>query len=123
MQLTGSVPVLACSNIDDTLLFYQQALQFVIVNKRMSGDRLEWVYLRSGEVSLMLEAVASADTADDHDSRIYFYTDDVQRLHHYMKARAYPLSELRLTGYGMQEFDVRDPDHHAITIGQHVTEK
>ena len=121
MNLTGSIPVLACNNIDESLDFYQQALQFVIINQRKSQDRLQWVYLRSGDVVLMLES-CDADAAAGS-SRLYLYTDDVQRMHHYLKAKGYRPGSLRLTPYDMQEFDISDPAGHRLTIGQRVTEK
>lgn len=123
MQLTGSVPVLACKNIDATLDFYQQALQFVIVNQRKSVNALEWVYLKSGDVLLMLETSYSKCTTADSASRTDLYTDDVQRLHHYLKARGYEAGELKLTSYDIQEFDISDPDGHKLTIGQRNSEK
>lgn len=122
MQLIGSVPVLACKSIDATLDFYQQALQFVIVNQRKTDDQLEWVYLKSGNVPLMLEAISQEQSGDGYNSRIYLYTDDVARLHHYLKARGYDAGELRLTPYDMREFDIFDPEKHFLTIGQRITE-
>ena len=123
MQLTGSVPVLGCSNIEATLDFYQQALQFVIVNQRKSDKGPEWVYLSSGQTLLMLEARQPVATGSVGNSRIYFYTDDVKALHHFLKARGYHAGELKTTSYGMQEFDINDPEGHSLTIGQQLAEK
>lgn len=123
MRLTGSVPVLACNHIDVTLDFYLQALQFVIVNKRTTENTLEWAYLKSGDVLLMLEAINSKFKGDGCSGRLYLYVDDAQQLHHYLKAKAYEVSALRVTLYDMQEFDINDPEGHQLTIGQRVTEK
>ena len=116
MQLTGSVPVLGCKNIEETLSFYQQALQFIIVNQRKSEQELEWVYLKSGNTLLMLENCKTNERAGG--SRIYIYTDDAPALHHFLKAKGYAPNELTTTNYGMQEFDLNDPEGHSLTIGQ-----
>jgi uncharacterized glyoxalase superfamily protein PhnB len=119
MQLTGSVPVLGCNNIEETLNFYQQALQFVIVNQRKSEQGLEWVYLKSGNTLLMLENFKIDEKAGG--SRNYLYTDDAAALHHFLNAKGFTTGELTTTSYGMQEFDLNDPEGHHLTIGQENT--
>jgi uncharacterized glyoxalase superfamily protein PhnB len=122
MQLIGSVPVLACNNIEETLDFYQQALQFIIINQRKSDEGPEWVYLKSGQTLLMLETQKESGK-EKGGSRIYFYTDDAKALHHYLKAKGYSTGKLTTTAYGMQEFDINDPEGHYLTIGQQPAEK
>lgn len=121
MQLTGSVPVLGCNNIEETLNFYQQALQFIIVNQRKSEQGLEWVYLKSSNTLLMLEKHKSNEKAGG--SRIYLYTDDAAAMHHFLNAKGYSPDELITTSYGMQEFNLNDPEGHHLTIGQENTGK
>ena len=118
MRLTGSVPVLSCRQLEDCLAFYQAALQFVIINQRSSENSIEWVYLASGNSFLMLEKSAINSREPAPASRLYLYTDDVARLHHYLRARGFAPSELRSTDYAMQEFDITDPAGHRLTIGE-----
>ncbi len=122
MKLIGSVPVLACNNIEQTLDFYQQALQFIIINQRKSdkGPEPEWIYLKSGQTLLMLETNRRPGEKTGG-SRIYLYTDDAKALHHYLNAKGYAPGKLATTAYGMQEFDLNDPEGHYLTIGQQPT--
>ncbi len=122
MQLIGSVPVLACNNMEQTLDFYQQALQFIIINQRKSDKGPEWVYLKSGQTLLMLETNRRAGE-ETGGSRIYLYTDDAKALRHYLNAKGYAPGKLTTTAYGMQEFDLNDPEGHCLTIGQQPAEK
>lgn len=122
MQLTGSVPVLACNDIEATLNFYQQALQFIVINQRKSDKGLEWIYLKSGQTLLMLETQHRTDKKVGG-SRIYLYTDDAKALHHFLNARGYSTGKLTTTDYGMLEFDINDPEGHYLTIGQQLPEK
>lgn len=120
MRLLGSVPVLNCSDLERSLAFYQQALQFIVLKKRSGDDGLEWLYLQSGDTLLMLEkggkpGVCGSPTL----SRLYLYTDDVAAMHHFLQAKGYAVSPIVNTGY-MKEFEIVDPDGQRLSLGQRV---
>ena len=122
MRLTGSVPIINCSDIERSLSFYQQALQFVVLSKRSGDAGLEWAYLQSGDTLLMLEAGNVSGSNDTNTfNRLYFYTDDVEAMRHLLHAKGFDVSPLRNTAY-MQEFDIVDPDGNRLTIGQRLSE-
>ena len=118
MRLLGSVPVLGCSDVERSLAFYQQALQFVVLNKRSGEEGLEWVYLQSGDTLLMLERGngARAHGASTR-NRLYLYCDDVPAMQHFLKAKGFDVSPIVNTDY-MEEFDLIDPDGQRLTIGR-----
>ena len=120
MRLLGSVPVLSCSDVERSVTFYQQALQFIVLNKRVGDEGLEWVHLQSGDTLLMLEKTmkdsAQLSTALN---RIYLYTDDVTAMRHFLKAKGYEVSQMLKTAY-MEEFDLLDPDGQRLSIGQRI---
>ena len=118
MRLLGSVPVLACSSVEQSLDFYQQALQFIVLKKRAGDDGVEWAYLQSGDTLLMLEKDAhEREQSGVSRNRLYLFCDDVAAMHHYLKARAYEVGPITETAY-MQEFDLADPDGQRLTIGR-----
>jgi len=120
MRLLGSVPVLNCSDVERSLNFYQQALQFVVLNKRTGERGLEWVYLQSGDTLLMLEKSSShRNFKSESLNRLYLYTDDVSAMHHYLMAKGYQVSPISRTVY-MKEFDLHDPDGQRLTLGQQI---
>jgi catechol 2,3-dioxygenase-like lactoylglutathione lyase family enzyme len=118
MRLLGSVPVLGCTDVEQSLQFYQQALQFVVLNKRVGDEGPEWVYLQSGDTLLMLEKKPRHSAHPSTSiSRIYLYTDDVSAMRHFLKAKGYDVSPMLKTAH-MEEFDLLDPDGQRLTIGQ-----
>lgn len=117
MRLMGSVPVLNCSDVEQSLIFYQQALQFVVLNKRLGERGLEWVHMQSGDTMLMLEQGQVQEARNGRCmSRLYLYTDDVSAMHHYLTAKGYQVGNMTKTAY-MEEFDLHDPDGQRLTIG------
>ena len=121
MRLTGSVPVLNCSDVEQSLLFYQRALQFVVLSKRQSERGLEWVHMQSGDTMLMLEQGQVQEASKGRCmSRLYLYTDDVSAMHHYLTAKGYQVGGMIKTAY-MDEFDLHDPDGHRLTIGARLS--
>ncbi len=124
MAILSGIPLLHCQSIEDTLIFYQQLLQFVLVNKRESEGKLVWVHLMHGDTTLMLQAAEvgqqSSEVLPANNSNIslYFFIDNIQELHHLIKAKNYAVSAIKTRDYQMREFSLRDPEGNAITVGQ-----
>ncbi len=122
MAILSSIPVLNCHSIDETLAFYQQILQFVIVNKRENNNELQWVHIMHGDITMMLQRLddKTSETTPDQKSSIsiYFFVNNINEMHHYIKAKYNHLSELENTDYHMQEFSVTDPEGNTVIVGQ-----
>lgn len=120
MKLIASIPVLACQQLEDTLAFYQQALNCIIVSKREGPTGLEWVHLKTDNIFLMLvkqaESALQGDVTDKN--LFYYYTDDVDAYYRFIKARGFKSTELTTTEYGMKEFFLHDPEGNRLAIGQ-----
>jgi len=119
MRLKSSVTVLGCADMEQSLAFYRQALQFVILKKRNGPEGLEWVYLQSGGTLLMLEKNSKPVAITPCNNRIYFFIDDIDGTHHLLKAKGFATSTIIETPY-MKEFDLYDPDGQRLTIGQPI---
>jgi uncharacterized glyoxalase superfamily protein PhnB len=53
----------------------------------------------------------------------YSYPEDVAALHAEIKHKGFQVSDLRVTFYGMKEFELRDPDGHILWFGQETDER
>ena len=122
MAILSSIPVLNCHSIEETLAFYQQILQFVIVNKREDNNELQWVHIMNGDITMMLQTVdrKTSEPRPDQNSNIniYYFVNNINDMHHYIKAKYNLVSELINTDYHMQEFSVTDPEGNTVTVGQ-----
>lgn len=122
MAILSGIPVLNCQSIEKTLAFYQQLLQFVVVNKRESAGALNWVHLMHADTTLMLQAVEpqNPESCSATKSRItlYYFVNNINELHHLIKAKNYSVSEIKTSDYQMREFSLQDPEGNSVTIGQ-----
>jgi catechol-2,3-dioxygenase len=124
MAILSGIPVLNCLSVEDTLAFYQQLLQFVVVKKREVDGELVWVHLMHGDTTLMLQAAEQQSSepfpAQNQNISLYFFINNIKELHHFIKAKKYPVSVIETSDYQMQEFSLRDPEGNAVTLGQKV---
>ena len=122
MAILSGIPVLSCQTIDDTLTFYQQLLQFVLVNKREADGALVWAHLMHGDTTLMLQLDEhknpQSPSTQNSNISLYFFIDNIEELHHLIKAKNHPVSVIETSDYQMQEFSLHDPEGNKITVGQ-----
>ena len=121
MAILSGIPVLNCQSIEETLAFYQQLLQFVVVNKREFNGELRWAHIMHGETTLMLQAVGQHQSnslpTENTKISLYFFVNNINELHHFIKVKNNLKSEIESTDYHMQEFTLLDPEGNTITIG------
>lgn len=122
MKLANLVPILSVTDTTRTLEFYRDALNFEVKNTFEPDGKLVWAFLKAGEVELMVEERTSENTQPRKDTSLYFYPDDIEALHASLKTRGYPVSDSRVTFYGMKEFDLEDPDGYHLCFGQETAE-
>jgi len=122
MAILSSIPVLNCQYMEKTLAFYQQLLQFVVVNKREINDELHWVHIMHGDTTLMLQYTGQQDHEPDlvqkSNITLYFFVNNINELHHYIKAKNNTISEIIETDYQTVEFRLTDPEGNTVTVGQ-----
>ena len=131
MALRNLIPMLNVSNIEASLRFYRDALDFDVVSDPAAVREWRWATIRSGDTELMLSETetppSASDGNDPHRSTdwpviFYFYPDHVESLHARIKAAGFTPTELGNTIYGMREFSLTDPDGHVLSFGQDADE-
>ncbi len=119
--LTRCRPMLAVTDLERTIAFYRERLGFMCTGT--FGDPPVWAEMIRDDVAIMFNAPPSADVKRDvpvraRDHSIYYInTPDVAALRAEFLRSGAPCSDLRVTVYGMKEFEVRDPDGTWLWFG------
>lgn len=127
MKLTALRPMLAVTDLKATMDFYCRRLGF-----RCAGTFGEpepvWCELVRDDVAIMFNAPPREEVLRDVPRRskdyqvFYFNPTDVAALHGAWRAAGVPVTDLRVTVYGMKEFELRDPDGYWLWFGQPTDE-
>jgi len=117
MKLLSLAPLLWTRDIDVTIKFYRDLLEFQCAN-RMEG----WAALKRDQVELMVSLPNAHESFDKigFTGSFYFRCDDVDAIWNRVKDRAavvYPVEDFE---YGMREFAIRDNNGYILQFGQEL---
>jgi catechol 2,3-dioxygenase-like lactoylglutathione lyase family enzyme len=125
-RLTNLRPMLAVTDLPRTMDFYCKKLGFRC--RDTFGDPPVWCDLQRDNVAIMFNAPPAEDVRRDVPRRsrdyqiFYFNVPDVAALRAEFAAGGVAVSDLRVTVYGMKEFELRDPDDIWLWFGQPTDE-
>ncbi len=120
MAVSGAIPQLRTTNLEQALAFYIGTLGFTLAFRHSDF----YAGVRAGDQVFHLKLVDAPDptiawvAAEGH-LHLYFPTDDAQaeaaRLQHHGVPLLAPVAN---TEWGTREFVIRDPDGHILFFGQ-----
>ena len=119
-------PMLAVTDLPRTIRFYCEKLGFNC--NAMFGNPPVWCDLDRDGQSMMFNAPPATDVNRDVPRRskdyqvFYVTTDDAVALREEFSGRGVAVTDIRVTSYGMKEFEVRDPDNYWLWFGQATDE-
>ena len=126
MKLNALLPMLSVSDLKRTMAFYGDRLGFHVINT-FGEPEPRWCMMGREGVRIMFNQPSPEEIAElprrAKDFQIYyFYPDNVAALHAAWKQKSLSVTDLRVTHYGMKEFELRDPDGYWLWFGQETTE-
>ena len=126
-RLTDLIPILICEDVQRSIAFYCEVLDFKIVNRMDDVGKTGWASLVNGSAQIMLGSATYLPEPKKTDGKYpqvqyYFYSEDVEALRRAIAEKNYPVSELAVRFYGMKEFELTDPDGHMLIFGQETDE-
>ncbi len=128
-KITAIRPMLAVTDLQRTIAFYRDKLGFrCTATFGEPGGPPVWCMLERDGQEIMFNAPPREEVVRDvprksKDYQIFYSNvDDVAAMHRELKAKGLPVTELRVTVYGMKEFEVRDPDDYWLWFGQETDE-
>ena len=124
-------PMLAVGDLSKTIEFYQAALGLFVSCTFENDGRIVWAefsssqrwFLCEGPVLMCNEVPQSAQaTPEERRAKkgmiLYLYPFDVAKLHAELVQKGFAPGDLRVTVYGMKEFELEDPDGYQLWFGQ-----
>ena len=132
MDLRGLTPLLQVYDMPASIRFYRDRLGFQIHSHSPhrggeDPDRYHWVWLKHGSIHLMLNTAYESDeerpvppeparTSAHADTALYFDCLDLDAAFEELRAKLPDLAPPHLTGYGMRELSLKDPDGYLISF-------
>ena len=119
-RITSIRPMLAVTDLQRTIAFYAR-LGFRCIST--FGNPPVWCNLERNGREIMFNAPPRECVERDvprktKDYQIFYCNcDDVEALHAEWKEQGLPVTDLRVTVYGMKEFEMRDPDDYWLWFG------
>jgi len=125
--LKDLVSMLICDDVQESIKFYTDVLGFTVVGRMDDVGKSGWASLNHGAVQIMLASPnhepAPVKVGGKYPQvAFYFYPKDVVSLRESILAKGHRVGDLRVTFYGMKEFDMVDPSGHYLLFGQDTDE-
>ncbi len=124
IDLRSMTPLLSVFNMPASLAFYRDILGFEVARDSGNGDESSWVWLRRGELNLMLndqyepgqvpDAPPSDRTIWHHDTCLYFGCPDIDAAYELLKDKVADIECPSIAPYGMKQMYFRDPDGYNL---------
>ena len=124
MEVNYLCPLLQVFHMPTSLTFYCDLLGFQIHQRGGEGSSPDWVWLKWGEVDLMLNTAyesayrpsqADAKSVAAHgDTCLYFGCPDIDGAYKTLKARGLKADPPTVAPYGMKQLYFNDPDGYSI---------
>ncbi|MGJ1436490.1 VOC family protein [Sphingobacterium siyangense] len=119
MKYKSLNPILYTKNLDHTIQFYTEKLEFTCIEK---NEALNWALLQSGTIEIMfshpVESIAF-ETAQFTGS-LYFNIADVDNLWESLKDNVKICYEIETFEWGMREFAIYDNNGYVLQFGEKI---
>lgn len=125
MPIKNMTPMLSVASIQKTLDFYKDILDFDIIDQFEEDGSIKWACIESGDIEMMFSQQSESAKSNPSKKKgivLYFYVEDVQELHSNLRNKGYETADLRVTIYGMREFQLEDPDGYELWLAEPTTD-
>ncbi len=109
--------VLPVTDITKSLDFYQNKLGFELTFTWK--EPVEYAVLKRGDVSIHLTQKQNTNTPLKLHNSLYIFVHDVEQVYEeFISKNVRIKNELNSRDYGMNDFDIADPDGYMLTFGK-----
>jgi glyoxylase I family protein len=128
LKTDGFATLIQVFDMPTSLAFYRRVMGFEVISDAPDDGRCDWVWLKCGESELMLNTAYESDerppapdaarVAAHADTTLYFGCDDVDAAFAELRGRGVAARQPIVTGYGMKQMYLKDPDGYEICLQQ-----
>jgi uncharacterized glyoxalase superfamily protein PhnB len=124
---TKVIPSLGVSDIERSIEFYTQFFGFQVADSYEQDGSRVWCWLQTGSADLMLQQLSpdqqiKLDPAIGQSWMLYIRPDDIDDVHHDLRAAGFEVSEIQTSSYAAREFLAKDPDGYELWVSMPVDE-
>lgn len=121
MAATKLIPSLGVSDIQRSIAFYRTFFNLKPADSYEQDGKLMWCWLKTRGADLMLQQLSvdqqiTLNPAIGQSWVVFIRPDDLAATHRELKTAGYPVTEIRSTAYGTDEFLVTDPDGYELWV-------
>lgn len=124
IDFTHMCPLIQVFNMPRSLAFYRDILGFEVVSDSGGGDNASWIWLRRGDIDLMLNDQYEPGNVPDAppvergrwhgDTCLYFRCEDLDGAYDHLREKGIDLKPPKVAPYGMRQLYLSDPDNYGI---------
>ncbi len=124
IDVRGVCALLQVFDMPTSIKFYRDVLGFEVVQTSEPGEHFDWAFLKLNEAKLMLNTAYESHARppapvpariDAHDDiGLFFSCPDVDRAYQHLRKQNLEVKEPKITGYGMKQLYVKDPDGYCL---------
>ncbi len=124
IEIKGMAPLIQVFDMHRSLEFYRDKLGFEITGDSGGGDDSDWVMLRKGDATIMLNGQYESDQRPEappperqqwhKDTCIFFGCPDVDAVFVFLQSKGIEAERPKIAPYGMKQLYLTDPDGYGI---------
>jgi uncharacterized glyoxalase superfamily protein PhnB len=119
MPVESCIPIIPSADLEKSLLFWVDGLEFAVKSEMRDDDKLTFCMLRKDDLWFMLNRRAGTPRKpEDYEGiRLYWAPRDIHETRERLKTLGYAVSELEDRDYGQTEFVLTDDDGFTHCFG------
>jgi uncharacterized glyoxalase superfamily protein PhnB len=119
MSVESCIPVIPSADLEKSLRFWEEGLEFSVKSEMRNGDKLIFCMLQKDDLWFMLNQRAGTPVKpEDYESiRFYWTPKDIHETRERLKSLGYAVSDLGDRDYGQTEFFLTDDDGYSHCFG------
>ena len=123
MPVKYCIPVIPSADLEKSLRFWVDGLEFSVKSEMRNGEKLIHCMLQKDHLWFMLNQRAGSPVKpeDYNGIRLYWTPEDVREIRDHLKSLGYAVSELEDRDYGQTEFFLTDDDGFEHCFGVPTT--